>query len=107
MSRDIERGTKGIGFLLNFMVFNILPTLLEIGMVSVILFSRYAWEFAALTLGTIAIYIVFTLVVTEWRTVFRRSMNDLDSKANAKAIDALINYETVKYFNNEQYEAAL
>lgn len=106
MSRDIERGTKGIGFLLNFMVFNILPTLLEIGMVSVILFSRYAWEFAALTLGTIAIYIVFTLVVTEWRTVFRRSMNDLDSKANAKAIDALINYETVKYFNNEQYEAA-
>lgn len=106
MSRDIERGTKGIGFLLNFMVFNILPTLLEIGMVSVILFSRYAWEFAAVTLGTIAIYIVFTLVVTEWRTVFRRSMNDLDSKANAKAIDALINYETVKYFNNEQYEAA-
>jgi ATP-binding cassette subfamily B protein len=106
MSRDIERGTKGIGFLLNFMVFNILPTLLEIGMVSVILFSRYAWEFAAVTLGTIAIYIVFTLVVTEWRTVFRRSMNDLDSRANAKAIDALINYETVKYFNNEQYEAA-
>ncbi|WP_287879776.1 ABC transporter ATP-binding protein/permease [Aquitalea sp.] len=106
MSRDIERGTKGIGFLLNFMVFNILPTLLEIGMVSVILFSRYAWVFAAVTLGTIAIYIVFTLVVTEWRTVFRRSMNDLDSRANAKAIDALINYETVKYFNNEQYEAA-
>ncbi|MBA4709474.1 ABCB family ABC transporter ATP-binding protein/permease [Aquitalea aquatica] len=106
MSRDIERGTKGIGFLLNFMVFNILPTLLEIGMVSVILFSRYAWPFAAVTLGTIAIYIVFTLVVTEWRTVFRRSMNDLDSKANAKAIDALINYETVKYFNNEGYEEA-
>ncbi|BBF84770.1 lipid A export ATP-binding/permease protein MsbA [Aquitalea magnusonii] len=106
MSRDIERGTKGIGFLLNFMVFNILPTLLEIGMVSVILFSRYAWEFAAVTLGTIGIYILFTLVVTEWRTVFRRSMNDLDSKANAKAIDALINYETVKYFNNEAYEAA-
>ena len=105
MSRDIERGTKGIGFLLNFMVFNILPTLLEIGMVSFILFHRYAWEFAAVTLGTIAIYILFTLVVTEWRTVFRRSMNDLDSRANAKAIDALINYETVKYFNNEAYEA--
>ena len=105
MSRDIERGTKGIGFLLNFMVFNILPTLLEIGMVSFILFHRYAWEFAAVTLGTIVIYIVFTLVVTEWRTVFRRSMNDLDSRANAKAIDALINYETVKYFNNEAYEA--
>lgn len=106
MSRDIERGTKGIGFLLNFTVFNILPTLLEIGMVSAILFRRYAWEFAAVTLATIAIYIVFTLVVTEWRTVFRRSMNDLDSKANAKAIDALINYETVKYFNNEGYEEA-
>lgn len=106
MSRDIERGTKGIGFLLNFMVFNILPTLLEIGMVSVILFRRYAWEFVAVTLSTIAIYIVFTLVVTEWRTVYRRSMNDLDSKANAKAIDALINYETVKYFNNEAYEEA-
>jgi ATP-binding cassette, subfamily B, heavy metal transporter len=106
MSRDIERGTKGIGFLLNFTVFNILPTLLEIGMVSAILFRRYAWEFAAVTLATIAIYIVFTLLVTEWRTVFRRSMNDLDSKANAKAIDALINYETVKYFNNEGYEEA-
>ncbi|WP_293764192.1 ABC transporter ATP-binding protein/permease [uncultured Aquitalea sp.] len=106
MSRDIERGTKGIGFLLNFTVFNILPTLLEIGMVTVILMHRYAWEFAAVTLGTIVIYIVFTLVITEWRTVFRRSMNDLDSKANAKAIDALLNYETVKYFNNERYEEA-
>ncbi|WP_199052988.1 ABC transporter ATP-binding protein/permease [Aquitalea sp. ASV15] len=106
MSRDIERGTKGIGFLLNFTVFNILPTLLEIGMVAAILFRRYAWEFAVVTLATIAIYIVFTLLVTEWRTVFRRSMNDLDSKANAKAIDALINYETVKYFNNEAYEEA-
>ncbi|MBV8679651.1 MAG: ABC transporter ATP-binding protein/permease, partial [Aquitalea sp.] len=106
MSRDIERGTRGIGFLLNFTVFNILPTLLEIGMVSVILLRRYAWEFAVVTLATILVYIVFTLVVTEWRTVFRRSMNDLDSKANAKAIDALINYETVKYFNNEGYEEA-
>lgn len=105
MSRDIERGTKGIGFLLNFTVFNILPTLLEIGMVTAILLHRYAWPFALVTLGTIAVYIAFTLVVTEWRTVYRRSMNDLDSKANAKAIDALLNYETVKYFNNEGYEA--
>ncbi|OHX17128.1 ABCB family ABC transporter ATP-binding protein/permease [Chromobacterium sphagni] len=105
MSRDIERGTKGIGFLLNFTVFNILPTLLEIGMVTAILFHRYAWEFAAVTLGTIALYIAFTLVVTEWRTVYRRTMNDLDSKANSKAIDALLNYETVKYFNNEEYES--
>jgi ATP-binding cassette, subfamily B, heavy metal transporter len=106
MSRDIERGTKGIGFLLNFTVFNILPTLLEIAMVTGILLSRYQGWFAVVTLGTIGIYVVFTLSVTEWRTVFRRSMNDLDSRANSKAIDALINYETVKYFNNERYESA-
>ncbi len=104
LSRDIERGTKGIGFLLNFMVFNILPTLLEIGMVTAILLWRYDWRFAVVTLGTIAAYIVFTLLVTEKRMVYRRSMNDLDSKANSKAIDALINYETVKYFGNEGYE---
>ncbi|WP_024303114.1 ABC transporter ATP-binding protein/permease [Pseudogulbenkiania sp. MAI-1] len=106
MSRDIERGTRGIGFLLNFTVFNILPTLLEILMVAGILLHRYNGWFAVVTLGTIVVYIVFTLVVTEWRTVFRRSMNELDSKANSKAIDALINYETVKYFNNEAYESA-
>ncbi|MBI3146096.1 MAG: ABC transporter ATP-binding protein/permease [Pseudogulbenkiania sp.] len=106
MSRDIERGTRGIGFLLNFTVFNILPTLLEILMVAGILLHRYNGWFAVVTLGTIAVYIVFTLIVTEWRTVFRRSMNELDSKANSKAIDALINYETVKYFNNERYESA-
>ncbi|AXE32997.1 ABCB family ABC transporter ATP-binding protein/permease [Chromobacterium phragmitis] len=105
MSRDIERGTKGIGFLLNFTVFNILPTLLEIGMVAAILLHRYSWEFAVVTLGTIGLYIGFTLLVTEWRTVYRRTMNDLDSKANSKAIDALLNYETVKYFNNEEYES--
>lgn len=104
MSRDIERGTKGIGFLLNFTVFNILPTLVEIGLVIGILLHRYNAWFAVVTFATIAIYIVFTLVITEWRTVFRRSMNDLDSKANSKAIDALINYETVKYFGNEGYE---
>jgi ATP-binding cassette subfamily B protein len=104
LSRDIERGTKGIGFLLNFMVFNILPTLLEIGMVTAILLWRYDYFFAIVTLGTIAAYIVFTLVVTEKRMVYRRSMNDLDSRANSKAIDALINYETVKYFGNEGYE---
>lgn len=106
MSRDIERGTKGIGFLLNFTVFNILPTLVELAMVSGILLHRYRVEFAVVTLGTIACYVVFTLFITEWRMVFRRSMNELDSKANSKAIDALINYETVKYFNNEGYETA-
>ncbi len=104
LSRDIERGTKGIGFLLNFMVFNILPTLLEIGLVAAILLWRYDWPFTVVTLGTIAAYICFTLVVTEKRMVYRRSMNDLDSKANSKAIDALLNYETVKYFGNERYE---
>jgi ATP-binding cassette subfamily B protein len=104
LSRDIERGTKGIGFLLNFMVFNIIPTLLEISMVAGVLLWRYDWTFAVLTLGTIAAYVVFTLLVTERRMVYRRSMNDLDSKANSKAIDALLNYETVKYFGNETYE---
>lgn len=104
LSRDIERGTKGIGFLLNFMIFNILPTLLEITLVAGILLWRYEWPFAVVTLGTIAAYILFTLLVTERRMVYRRAMNDLDSKANSKAIDALINYETVKYFGNESYE---
>jgi len=104
LSRDIERGTKGIGFLLNFTVFNILPTLLEIAMVAGILLWRYDWIFAALTLGTIGAYVGFTLLVTERRMVYRRSMNALDSQASAKAVDALINYETVKYFGNEAYE---
>ncbi len=104
LSRDIERGTKGIGFLLNFMVFNILPTLLEISMVTVILLWRYDLMFAVVTLGTIAAYVMFTLLVTEKRMVYRRSMNELDSQANSKAIDALLNYETVKYFSNERWE---
>src|SRR5690625_3444272 len=104
LSRDIERGTKGIGFLLNFMMFNILPTLLEISMVAIILFWRYDWPFAVVTLATIAAYIAFTLVVTEKRMVYRRTMNTLDSAANSKAIDAMLNYETVKYFGNERYE---
>ncbi|MYN12041.1 ATP-binding cassette domain-containing protein [Pusillimonas sp. TS35] len=104
LSRDIERGTKGVGFLLNFMVFNILPTLLEIGMVAGILLWRYDLRFAVVTLGTIAAYVLFTLLVTEKRMVYRRSMNELDSKANSRAIDALLNYETVKYFGNEAYE---
>ena len=105
VSRDIERGTRGISFLLNFMLFNILPTLLEIGLVAAILFSKYNVWFAVITFVTLLIYIAFTLFVTEWRMVVRRSMNDLDSKANSRAIDSLLNYETVKYFGNEQYEA--
>ncbi|MFA7438412.1 ABC transporter ATP-binding protein/permease [Castellaniella sp.] len=105
LARDIERGTKGIGFLLNFTVFNILPTLLEIGMVTGILLWRYEWPFAVLTLGTIAAYVLFTLKVTERRMVYRRTMNALDSQASGKAVDALLNYETVKYFDNEAYES--
>ncbi|MFV0284466.1 MAG: ABCB family ABC transporter ATP-binding protein/permease [Castellaniella sp.] len=105
LTRDIERGTKGIGFLLNFMVFNIAPTLLEIAMVTGVLLWRYDWIFAALTLGTILAYVLFTLKVTERRMVYRRTMNTLDSQANGRAVDALLNYETVKYFGNEQYES--
>ncbi|HUV99956.1 MAG TPA: ABC transporter transmembrane domain-containing protein, partial [Gallionella sp.] len=100
VSRDIERGTRGIGFLLNFTLFNILPTLLEIGLVAAILLKKYSPWFAIITLITLVIYIAFTLFITEWRMVVRRTMNDLDSKANTRAIDSLLNYETVKYFGN-------
>lgn len=106
VSRDIERGTRGISFLLNFTLFNILPTLLEIGLVAAILFSKYDKWFAIITFITLVIYIAFTLFITEWRMVVRRTMNDLDSKANTRAIDSLLNYETVKYFGNERYEAS-
>ena len=105
MSRDIERGTAGIRFLLNFMLFNILPTILEIALVTGILFARYDSVFALVTLATLATYVAFTLWITEWRMIFRRTMNEMDSKANTRAIDSLINYETVKYFGNERYEA--
>ena len=105
MSRDIERGTAGIRFLLNFMLFNILPTLVEIGLVAAILLVKYDPWFCIITLITLVIYVVFTLWITEWRMVFRRTMNDMDSKANTRAIDSLLNYETVKYFGNESYEA--
>jgi ATP-binding cassette subfamily B protein len=105
MSRDIERGTRGIGFMLSFMLFNILPTLFEIILVTGILLVTYNIWFGIITFITLLIYVVFSLVITEWRMGFRRTMNELDSKANTRAIDSLINYETVKYFCNEQYEA--
>lgn len=104
ISRDIERGTRGISFLLNFMIFNIVPTLVEIALVTVILLTQYDSIFALITTGTILLYIIYTLVITEWRMRFRRAMNDMESKANNQAIDSLLNYETVKYFNNEHYE---
>ncbi|MDX1252698.1 MAG: ABC transporter ATP-binding protein/permease [Gammaproteobacteria bacterium] len=105
MSRDIERGTRGMSFLLSFMLFNILPTILEIALVTVILLVNYSAWFAIITTGTIVIYIIFSLVVTEQRMAVRRVMNEMDSKANTRAIDSLLNYETVKYFGNEEYEA--
>ena len=105
VSRDIERGSRGISFLLNFMLFNILPTLLEIGLVAVILLSNYDIWFSVIIFTTLAAYIALTLIITEWRMIFRRTMNDMDSKANTRAIDSLLNYETVKYFGNESWEA--
>ncbi|WP_028450985.1 ABCB family ABC transporter ATP-binding protein/permease [Chitinilyticum aquatile] len=105
VNRDIDRGTKGISFLLNFTLFNILPTLVEIVLVALVLLKKYEWYFAGITFGTIALYIAFTLGVTEWRMGWRKQMNELDSSANSKAVDSLLNYETVKYFNNERWEA--
>ena len=105
VSRDIERGTAGIRFLMNFMLFNILPTLFEMGLVMVILLLKYNPWFCVVTLITLVAYIVYTLAITEWRMIFRRTMNEMDSKANTRAVDSLLNYETVKYFGNEGYEA--
>ncbi|MDP7642095.1 MAG: ABC transporter ATP-binding protein/permease [Alphaproteobacteria bacterium] len=105
LSRAIERGVKGIEFLLTFMLFNILPTLVEIVMVCGILWWFYGITYAAITFVTIGAFIAFTLAVTEWRLKYRRQMNQQDSEAHTKAIDSLLNYETVKYFGNEAHEA--
>jgi ATP-binding cassette, subfamily B, heavy metal transporter len=105
LTRDVERGTRGISTLVSFALFSILPTLVEIGLVSVILVVRYDVWFIGITLVALGVYIVYTVTITEWRTGFRRTMNELDSRANTRAIDSLLNYETVKYFNNEEYEA--
>lgn len=105
MTRDIERGTRGISSLVSYTLYSILPTLVEITLVIGYLVLHYDVWFAVITFGALIIYIAYTVAVTEWRTAFRRMMNDLDSKANTRAIDSLINYETVKYFGNEDYEA--
>ena len=105
LSRAIERGTKGIEFLLSFMLFNVIPTLVEILMVCGILWYLYNVWFALVTFVTIFGYIVFTMTVTEWRIKYRRAMNRTDEEANTKAVDSLLNYETVKYFGNEDHEA--
>ncbi len=105
MTRDIERGTRGISSLVSYALFSILPTLIEISLVLGYLVLHYDIWFAGITVVALVSYITFTVTVTEWRTHFRRTMNALDSSANTKAIDSLINYETVKYFGNEEYEA--
>lgn len=105
LSHAIERGTKAIDFLLRFMLFNILPTLLEIAMVCGILWGLFSVWYAVVTLLSIVVYIAYTMIVTEWRLKWRREMNETDQRANTRAIDSLLNYETVKYFGNEAYEA--
>ncbi len=106
LSRVIERGVKGVDFLLRFMLFSIGPLILELTMVSVIFAVVFGWEYAAVVMVTIALYVTFTFKVTEWRVKLRREMNDQDTDANQKAIDSLLNFETVKYFNAEAREAS-
>ena len=105
MSRDIERGTRGISSLISYTLYSILPTLVEMALVIGILIVKYDWWFAGIALVALALYIGFTVVVTEWRTSLRRTMNEQDSRANQRAVDALLNYETVKIFGNEAHEA--
>lgn len=104
ISRDLERGSRSLSSILNYLTFNIIPTLTEFLLVAVILFSQYDAHFALITFGTVVVYLGYTMAVTEWRMHFRHQMNAYDSQANSQAVDGLINYETVKYFNNEQYE---
>ena len=105
MTRDIERGTRGISTLLSYMLFSILPVILEFGLVAAVLIAKFDWRFAAVTFGAVTAYIGFTVTITEWRMEIRRRANELDSSANTRAIDSLLNYETVKYFGNEEFEA--
>nr|WP_198981612.1 ABC transporter ATP-binding protein/permease [Herbaspirillum sp. ASV7] len=105
MTRDIERGTRGVSTLVSYTLFSILPTIIEIVLVLAYLVTHYDIWFSIITAGALVLYILFTITVTEWRTHFRRTMNELDSHANTRAIDSLLNYETVKYFSNEEFEA--
>ena len=105
VSRDIERGARGISSLISLTLFSVLPTLVEITLVAGILFAKFDWAFGAITVTVLVVYIGLTVSITEWRTHLRRTMNEMDSQANTKAIDSLLNYETVKYFGNEEYEA--
>lgn len=105
LSRDIERGTTGISFLMRFMIFNIVPTLFEVLLVVGLLFYNYGLIFAAVTLISVICYVAYSIIATEWRTRFLREVNEADTASNSRAVDSLLNYETVKYFTNEDYEA--
>ncbi len=105
MTRDIERGTRGVHSLISYSLYSIFPTLIEVAMVLTLLAVKFDVWFAWITVAALVLYITFTVLVTEWRTQFRKVMNELDSKAHTRAIDSLLNYETVKYFNNEAYES--
>ena len=105
MTRDIERGTRAVRSLISFTLFSIVPTLIEMALVLSLLAYKFDLWFAWITLGALVLYIAFTVTVTEWRTQFRQKMNDMDGVAHSRAIDSLLNYETVKYFNNEEFEA--
>jgi ATP-binding cassette, subfamily B, heavy metal transporter len=105
VSRDIERGTNGVSTVLSYMLFSIVPVVLEFALVAVVLFSHFDWRFVAVTFAAVAVYLAYTFAVSEWRIGIRRQANELDSRANTRAVDSLLNYETVKYFNNEEYEA--
>ena len=104
LTRDIERGTRAISSLISYSIYSILPTIIEVTLVMGILITRYPGRFALITASTLGIYVVFTISVSNWRTALRREVNELDTAANIRAIDSLINYETVKYFNNEAWE---
>jgi ABC-type transport system involved in Fe-S cluster assembly fused permease/ATPase subunit len=105
MTRDIERGTRGISTLLSYLIFSIIPVILEFALVAAVLLAKFDWRFAAITFGAVTVYLTFTFLVSEWRIAIRKRANELDSKANTRAIDSLLNYETVKYFGNEEFEA--
>ncbi|HLB31510.1 MAG TPA: ABC transporter ATP-binding protein/permease, partial [Gammaproteobacteria bacterium] len=106
VARDIDRGSNGISFLLRFLLFNILPTLFEIALVAGILLFGYGLSFALIIVLSVLLYIVFSVVLTEWRTEFIRNLNEMDNQTNTRTVDSLLNFETVKYFANEEYEAA-
>ncbi|MBA4328618.1 MAG: metal ABC transporter permease [Polaromonas sp.] len=105
MTRDIERGTRGVHSLISYSLYSIIPTLIEVALVLTLLAVKFDVWFAGITIIALVVYITFTVTVTEWRTQFRKEMNELDSSAHSRAIDSLLNYETVKYFNNEEFEA--